>query len=104
MHSCRTPSSHRSAPAGAPLRRLSFAHRPGDNSLSFEPGVPIYIDDVYHGRPQGAVMDLLDIERVEVLRGPQGTLFGKNTLGGAVVILASRRDRHGFRRRTGGRA
>ena len=40
----------------------------GDNSLSFEPGVPIYIDDVYHGRPQGAVMDLLDIERVEILR------------------------------------
>src|SRR5688572_26903589 len=53
----------------------------GDNSLSFEPGVPIYIDDVYHGRPKGAVLDLLDIERVEVLRGPQGTLFGKNTLG-----------------------
>src|SRR5438552_2818254 len=51
----------------------------GDNSLSFEPGVPIYIDDVYHGRPQGAILDLLDIERVEVLRGPQGTLFGKNT-------------------------
>jgi iron complex outermembrane receptor protein len=60
----------------------------GDNSLSFEPGVPIYIDDVYHGRPQGAVMDLLDIERVEVLRGPQGTLFGKNTLGGAVRIIS----------------
>jgi iron complex outermembrane receptor protein len=60
----------------------------GDNSLSFEPGVPIYIDDVYHGRPQGAVMDLLDVERVEVLRGPQGTLFGKNTLGGAVRIVS----------------
>ena len=60
----------------------------GDNSLSFEPGVPIYIDDVYHGRPQGAVLDLLDIERVEVLRGPQGTLFGKNTLGGAVRIIS----------------
>src|SRR5262245_61007401 len=60
----------------------------GDNSLSFEPGVPIYIDDVYHGRPQGAVLDLLDIERVEVLRGPKGTLFGKNTLGGAVRIIS----------------
>ncbi len=60
----------------------------GDNSLSFEPGVPIYIDDVYHGRPQGAVLDLLDIERIEVLRGPQGTLFGKNTLGGAVRIIS----------------
>jgi iron complex outermembrane recepter protein len=62
----------------------------GDNSLSFEPGVPIYIDDVYHGRPQGAVLDLLDIERVEVLRGPQGTLFGKNTLGGAVRIISKK--------------
>jgi iron complex outermembrane receptor protein len=60
----------------------------GDNSLSFEPGVPFYIDDVYHGRPQGAVLDLLDVERVEVLRGPQGTLFGKNTLGGAVRIVS----------------
>ena len=61
-----------------------------DNSLSFEPGVPIYIDDVYHGRPQGAVLDLLDVERVEVLRGPQGTLFGKNTLGGAVRIISTK--------------
>jgi len=64
----------------------------GDNSLSFEPGVPIYIDDVYHGRPQGAVLDLLDVERVEVLRGPQGTLFGKNTLGGAVRIVSRKPD------------
>jgi iron complex outermembrane receptor protein len=62
----------------------------GDNSLSFEPGVPIYIDDVYHGRPQGAIMDLLDLERVEVLRGPQGTLFGKNTLGGAVRLISKK--------------
>jgi iron complex outermembrane receptor protein len=67
----------------------------GDNSLSFEPGVPIYIDDVYHGRPQGAVMDLLDVERVEVLRGPQGTLFGKNTLGGAVRIISRKPEGDG---------
>ncbi len=70
----------------------------GDNSLSFEPGVPIYIDDVYHGRPQGAVLDLLDIDRIEVLRGPQGTLFGKNTLGGAVRIISRKPegDNSGF--------
>jgi len=60
----------------------------GDNSLSFEPGVPIYIDDVYHGRPQGALFDLLDLERVEVLRGPQGTLFGKNAIGGTVRMIS----------------
>lgn len=60
----------------------------GDNILSFEPGVPIYIDDVYNGRPQAAIFDLLDLDRVEVLRGPQGTLFGKNALGGAVRLIS----------------
>ena len=60
----------------------------GDNILSFEPGVPIYVDDVYNGRPQGAIFDLLDLERVEVLRGPQGTLFGKNAIGGTVRMIS----------------
>jgi iron complex outermembrane recepter protein len=60
----------------------------GDNILSFEPGVPIYIDDVYIGRPQGAMLDLLDLERVEVLRGPQGTLFGKNAEGGTIRMIS----------------
>src|ERR1700722_1478827 len=60
----------------------------GDNILSFEPGVPIYVDDVYMGRPQGAMFDLLDLERVEVLRGPQGTLFGKNAEGGTVRLIS----------------
>ena len=62
----------------------------GDNSLSFEPGVPIYVDDVYMGRPQGTILDLLDLERVEVLRGPQGTLFGKNAVGGAVRLISKK--------------
>jgi len=60
-----------------------------DNILSYEPGVPIYVDDVYLGRNQGAIMDLLDLERVEVLRGPQGTLFGKNAIGGTVRYISS---------------
>jgi iron complex outermembrane receptor protein len=60
----------------------------GDNILSYEPGVPIYVDDVYLGRNQGAILDLLDLERVEVLRGPQGTLFGKNAVGGAVRMIS----------------
>jgi iron complex outermembrane receptor protein len=59
-----------------------------DNILSYEPGVPIYLDDVYLGRNQGAILDLLDLERVEVLRGPQGTLFGKNAVGGAVRFIS----------------
>ena len=68
-----------------------------DNSLSFEPGVPIYIDGVYLGRPQGAILDLLDLDHVEVLRGPQGTLFGKNAIGGTVSLISKQPtgDGHG---------
>jgi iron complex outermembrane receptor protein len=54
----------------------------------FEPGVPIYIDDVVLARSTGAILDLLDLERVEVLRGPQGTLFGKNAAGGAIRMVS----------------
>ena len=67
----------------------------GDNILSFEPGVPIYVDNVYIGRPQGAMFDLLDLERVEVLRGPQGTLFGKNAIGGTVRMISKKPDGEG---------
>lgn len=51
-----------------------------------EPGVGLYVDGVYIARSVGAVLDLIDIQQLEVLRGPQGTLFGRNTIGGAVVI------------------
>lgn len=59
------------------------------DSLAFaDPGVGVYVDDVYLGRAQGAFLDVYDVDRIEVLRGPQGTLYGRNTIGGAVKFVS----------------
>jgi iron complex outermembrane receptor protein len=56
-------------------------------SATQDPKIGIYVDDVYLSRPQGGLLDMMDVNRVEILRGPQGTLFGRNTTAGLIQII-----------------
>jgi iron complex outermembrane receptor protein len=78
-----TPFSGSSAALAAYIRGI------GQNDFAFnlDPGVGVYVDGVYLARTVGANTDLLDVERIEVLKGPQGTLFGRNSIGGAISIV-----------------
>ncbi|HET8897237.1 MAG TPA: TonB-dependent receptor [Rhodanobacteraceae bacterium] len=58
-----------------------------DALQTFDPGVGMYVDDVYYSRIQGGLMSLFDVDHIEVLRGPQGTLYGKNSTGGAIKVV-----------------
>lgn len=76
-------SDNQPTQAGFALRGLST----GDFGIGTDPTVGVYVDGVYAGRGGGTVLPFLDVERIEVLKGPQGTLFGRNTAAGAVSII-----------------
>jgi iron complex outermembrane receptor protein len=70
-----------------------------DPTAAVDPGVGIYLDEVYLGRAVGGLIDFGDVAGVEVLRGPQGTLFGRNTIGGAILVRSVQPNDGGFRTR-----
>ncbi len=76
--------------AGSSSSMTAFIRGIGQTDFvpTIDPGVGIYLDGVYVGRTVGALLETADIDKVEVLRGPQGTLFGKNTIGGAIVVTS----------------
>ncbi|WP_404710465.1 TonB-dependent receptor [Sphingomonas sp. MMS24-J13] len=85
------PNAFIAPPTGAagpaPLISMRGIYQ-SDFNYAFEPGGGVYIDDVYHSTLTGSDLDLVDLDRVEVLRGPQGTLFGKNSMGGAIRLFS----------------
>ena len=93
-------ASFRQAQAAFGNTETAFIRGIGQNdfNFAFEPGVAIYVDDVYYPTTMSSQFDLMDLERVEVLRGPQGTLFGRGAIGGAVryVSKTARGDDTGF--------
>ncbi|MFN7175789.1 MAG: TonB-dependent receptor, partial [Thermaurantiacus sp.] len=88
----KTPNTTIQVARGSNSTLIAFIRGVGqqDPLWGFEPGVGLYVDDVYVARPQGAVLDIFDVERIEILRGPQGTLYGRNTIGGAVKYVTRR--------------
>jgi len=87
-----TPNITVQVARGSNSTLISFIRGVGqqDPLWGFEPGVGLYIDDVYVARPQAAVLDIFDVQRIEVLRGPQGTLYGRNTIGGAIKYVTAK--------------
>ncbi len=93
-------ASFRPAQAAFGKTQTAFIRGVGQNdfNFAFEPGVGIYVDDVYYPTTMASQFDLMDLDRVEVLRGPQGTLFGRGSIGGAVRYVSKqpKGDNTGF--------
>ena len=90
VHIINTPSNNTAA---------TIAIRGGSTTnpaITWEPTVGMYLDGVYLGKGQGSVFDVVDLERVEILRGPQGTLYGRNTLGGAINLISKKPSGEGL--------
>jgi len=84
VHIINTPSNNTAA---------TIAMRGGvtiNPAITWEPTVGMYLDGVYIGKGQGSIFDVVDLEKVEILRGPQGTLYGRNTLGGAINLITKK--------------
>ncbi|WP_220475606.1 TonB-dependent receptor [Sphingobium terrigena] len=80
--------------SGGNYNATVFIRGVGQNDFAIfsDPGVGIYVDDVYYARSIGDILDAVDLSSVQVLRGPQGTLFGKNTIGGGMLISTANPD------------
>src|SRR5579862_5226471 len=93
-------ASFRQAQAAFGNTETAYIRGVGQNdfNFAFDPGVAIYVDDVYYPTTMSSQFDLMDLERVEVLRGPQGTLFGRGAIGGAVSYVSKqpKGDNSGF--------
>lgn len=81
--------------SGGNYNATVFIRGVGQNDFAIfsDPGVGVYVDGVYYARSIGGTLDAFNVGQIQVLRGPQGTLFGKNTIGGAVVITTAQPDR-----------
>jgi iron complex outermembrane receptor protein len=86
-----TPNATVQVARGSNSTLIAFIRGVGqqDPLWGFDSGVGLYVDDVYYARPQAAVLDVYDVDRIEVLRGPQGTLYGRNTVGGAIKYVTA---------------
>ena len=84
-----------SAPFGPSAQAFIRGVGQYDFNFALEPGVGMYVDDVYYSTLAGSIFDLIDLDRVEILRGPQGTLAGQNSIGGAVKLFSRKPDGQG---------